>query len=58
MAKRKLTPAQKLRSLVQQQVRRMEKRGYRIDSALKEKIKTGKYQTLKSIKKRRIIPSL
>ena len=49
MAKRKLTPTQKLRSLVQQQVRRMEKRGYRFDSALKEKIKTGKYQTLKSI---------
>lgn len=51
MAKRKLTPTQKLRSLVQQQVRRMEKRGYRIDSALKEKIKTGKYQTLKSIRR-------
>jgi len=51
MAKRKLTPTQKLRSLVQQQVRRMEKRGYRIDSALKEKIKTGKYQTLKSIQR-------
>lgn len=51
MAKRKLTPTQKLRSLVQQQVRRMEKRGYRIDSPLKEKIKSGKYQTLKSIQR-------
>ena len=51
MAKRKLTHTQKLRSLVQQQIRRMEKRGYRIDTALKEKIKTGKYQTLKSIQR-------
>lgn len=52
MAKRKkLTATQKLRKLVQQQVRRMEKRGYRIDTSLKEKIKTGKYQTLKSIQK-------
>lgn len=51
MAKRKLTATQKLRGLVQQQIRRMEKRGYRVDSALKEKVKTGKYQTLKSIQK-------
>ncbi len=51
MAKRKLTATQKLRRLVQQQIRRMEKRGYRVDSALKEKVKTGKYQTLKSIQK-------
>lgn len=52
MAKRtKLTPTQKLRKLVQQQVRRMEQRGYRVDTSLKEKIKTGKYQTLKSIQK-------
>ena len=29
----------------------MEKRGYRVDSALKEKVKTGKYQTLKSIRR-------
>ena len=47
----KLTATQKLRKLVQQQVRRMEQRGYRIDTSLKEKIKTGKYQTLKSIQK-------
>lgn len=52
MAKRtKLTATQKLRKLVQQQVRRMERRGYRVDISLKEKIKTGKYQTLKSIQK-------
>lgn len=51
MAKRKLTATQKLRRLVQQQIRRMEKRGYRVDSAFKEKVKTGKYQTLKSIRK-------
>ena len=29
----------------------MERRGYRVDTGLKEKIKTGKYQTLKSIQK-------
>lgn len=52
MAKRtRLTATQKLRKLVQQQVRRMEHRGYRVDTSLKEKIKTGKYQTLKSIQK-------
>lgn len=52
MAKRtKLTATQKLRKLVQQQVRRMERRGYRVVTSLKEKIKTGKYQTLKSIQK-------
>lgn len=52
MAKRtKLTATQKLRKLVQQQVRRMERRGYRVDTSLKKKIKTGKYQTLKSIQK-------
>lgn len=52
MAKRtNLTATHKLRKLVQQQVRRMEQRGYRVDTSLKEKIKTGKYQTLKSIQK-------
>ena len=52
MAKRtRLTATQKLRKLVQQQVRRMEHRGYRVDTSLKEKIKTGKYQALKSIQK-------
>lgn len=53
MAKRKPTKTQQLRKLVQQQVRRMEKRGYRIDSATKEKIKTGNYQSLQSIRKNR-----
>lgn len=51
MAKRKPTATQRLRKLVQQQVRRMENRGYRIDTELKEKIKTGKYQTLQSIRR-------
>lgn len=51
MAKRKPTATQKLRKLVQQQVRRMERRGYRIDAELKQKIKTGKYQTLKSLQR-------
>lgn len=51
MAKRKPTATQKLRKLVQQQVRRMERRGYRIDAGVKQKIKTGKYQTLKSLQR-------
>lgn len=51
MAKRKMTATQKLRRLVQQQVRRMEKRGYRVEPEVKEKIKSGKYQTLKSYQK-------
>lgn len=51
MAKRKPTTTQKLRKLVQQQVRRMEGRGYRIDAEIKQKIKTGKYQTLKSLQR-------
>lgn len=53
MAKRKPTKTQQLRKLVQQQVRRMESRGYRIDDAVKEKIKSGKYQTLQSLRKNR-----
>lgn len=51
MAKRTPTATQKLRKLVQQQVRRMESRGYRIDAEVKQKIKTGKYQTLKSLQR-------
>lgn len=51
MAKRKPTATQRLRKLVQQQVRRMENRGYRINTELKEKIKNGKYQTLQSIRR-------
>ena len=53
MAKRKPTKTQQLRKLVQQQVRRMENRGYRIDDAVKEKIKSGKYQTLQSLRRNR-----
>lgn len=51
MAKRKPTATQKLRKLVQQQIRRMENRGYRIADEIKQKIKTGKYQTLKSLQR-------
>ena len=51
MAKRKPTATQRLRKLLQQQVRRMENRGYRINPELKEKIKNGKYQTLQSIRR-------
>lgn len=51
MAKRKPTATQRLRKLVQQQVRRMQNRGYRINPELKEKIKNGKYQTLQSIRR-------
>ena len=51
MARRKPTATQRLRSLVQQQIRRMEKRGYRVDSEIKQKVKTGKYQTLKSLQR-------
>lgn len=51
MAKRKPTATQRLRKLLQQQVRRMENRGYRINTELKEKIKNGKYQTLQSIRR-------
>ena len=53
MAKRKPTKTQQLRKLVQQQVRRMESRGYRIDDAVKDKIKSGKYQTLQSLRRNR-----
>ena len=51
MAKRKPTATQRLRKLLQQQVRRMQNRGYRINPELKEKIKNGKYQTLQSIRR-------
>lgn len=51
MAKRKPSATQRLRSLVQQQIRRMEKRGYRVDSEIKQKVKNGKYQTLKSLQR-------
>lgn len=51
MAKRKQTKTDKLRKLVQQQVRRMEKRGYIIDDETKAKILSGKYQTLNSLRK-------
>lgn len=52
MAK-KLTPTQRLRNNVRQQIRRMENRGYRIDTEIKDKIKTAKFQTLKSYQRNR-----
>lgn len=48
---RKLTPTQRLRSNVKRQISRMEKRGYRISDEIKEQVKTGKYQTLKSLQR-------
>lgn len=51
MARKRQTATQKLRSLVRQQVRRMEKRGYTVSDDIKQKIGTAKYQTLKSLQK-------
>lgn len=52
MAKRKrMTATQRERALLQQQVRRMESRGYRISGDLKAKISIGKYQTLHSLRR-------
>ena len=51
MAKRKITATAKLRKLVKQQIRRMENRGFRVSEEVKEKAKSGKYQTLKSLQK-------
>ena len=48
MAKRKMTATQKLRANVRRQISRMEGRGYRFSDEIKEKIKSAKYQTLKS----------
>lgn len=52
MAKRKrMTATQRERALLQQQVRRMESRGYRISDEIKAKIASGKYQTLHSLRR-------
>lgn len=51
MARRKITATEKLRKLVKQQIRRMENRGFRVSEEVKEKAKSGKYQTLKSLQK-------
>lgn len=48
MAKRKLSATQKLRANVRRQISRMEQRGYFVDTEIKEKLKSAKYQTLKS----------
>lgn len=53
MASKRQSATQKLRSLVRQQVRRMEKRGYTVPEDIKQKIGTAKYQTLKSLQRGR-----
>ena len=53
MAKRKETKTQHERKLVRQQVRRMEARGYRINPETLNKINTGNYQTLHSLRNNR-----
>ena len=51
MAKRKLTPTQRLRANVRRQITRMEQRGYFIPTEIKEKVQSAKYQTLKSFQR-------
>ena len=53
MARTKQTQTQRLRSLIKRQIKRMEKRGYEISPEIKQKIDTGKYQTLKSLQRNR-----
>lgn len=48
MAKRKITATQRLRANVRRQISRMEQRGYFVPTEIKEKLKSAKYQTLKS----------
>ena len=48
----KVSKTTKLRQLVAQQIKRMEKRGFSIDDAIREKLKTGKYQTLESYRRK------
>lgn len=48
MAKRKITATQRLRANVRRQISRMEQRGYFVPTEIKEKVKSAKYQTLKS----------
>lgn len=47
--KRKLTATQRERRRVQQFIRRAEKRGFRFSSELKQKVKNGKWQTLRAM---------
>ena len=49
MARKSLTPTQRLRNNLKRQIKRMEDRGYRIDDQTKEKVATGKFQTLNSL---------
>ena len=48
-----MTATQKLRANVRRQISRMEQRGYFIDTQIKEKLKSAKYQTLKSYQRNR-----
>lgn len=52
MAKR-LSATERLRSNIKRTIRSLERRGYDISKVIKEKISTGKYQTLKSFQKNR-----
>lgn len=52
MPKPKQSETAKLRQALKRQISRMEKRGYNITPEVKEKIRTGKYQTLKSYKEK------
>ena len=52
MSKR-LSATERLRSNIKRTIRSLEKRGYDISKEIKEKISTGKYQTLKSFQKNR-----
>lgn len=52
MAKR-LSATERLRSNIKRTIRSLEKRGYDISKEIKEKISTGKFQTLKSFQKNR-----
>ena len=53
MARKQQTVTQRLRTNIKRQISRMEKRGYKIPSELKEQVSTAKYQTLKSLQKNR-----
>lgn len=49
MSKKTPTATQRLRSNMQRQIRRMESKGYTVSTEIKQKVKTAKYQTLKSL---------
>ncbi len=49
MPRRKISATEQLRRNIKRTVKSMESRGYRIPQEVKNKIETGKYQTLKSL---------